>query len=118
MPKVFDKAPCLHDMRTTADIFWSPRWGEYGGGNSYVLLKPRPGGYGTSDLPRLNSEPVECVSINGIGEWRWTANARQVAYYRKALAEDPRVAERHWDSQEFDAAYRHFGLTLPEEMCE
>lgn len=121
MPKVFTAAPILWERRTTKDIFWSPSWnhpGEtYGGGcNSYVLLKP-PTGQDDQDYLQSNGQPVILMSINGRGEHRWDAPVYQLRYAVSRVAADPTVLDQPWlgGFVEFYKAFRHFGLTLPEE---
>lgn len=121
MPKVFDKAPKLYDMRTTEDIFWSPSWnhpGEtYGGGcNSYVLLKP-PADHAAQHYLQLEGQAVILMSINGLGEHRWDVPVYQVQHAVARIAANPTVLDQPWlgDFVEFYKAFKHFGLSLPEE---
>lgn len=121
-PKVFGKAPRLHDMRTTADIWWSPSWchpGQHygGGGNSYVLLEPAQPCVPKYRL-HLDGRPVVLASINGIGEIRWDVSVTEIRWALERLAKEPDVMEHpgKGDFVEFYKAFKHFGLTLPEEV--
>jgi hypothetical protein len=91
----------LTSMRTTQDVYWSPRWegsgGARGGCNSYVLARKDDG--------------VGLYSVNGIGEVRWEVFQQYLPMWvEQELTSWRRDSWRHSDAAEQLAAARHFGL--------
>jgi hypothetical protein len=86
-------AVSLMEIRTTAEIFWSPR----PSCSSYVLAEPEgpAGAWKTAPWYAPDGRPCLLVSVNGGGEVRWSV----------------RPAEKIYDADQA-AAVAHFGLTL------
>lgn len=99
----------LSSMRTTPDVFWSPRWegcngkGSMGGCNSYVLA--------------LVQNKVCLFSVNGCGEVRWEVTRHDIGMF---LANE---GESWWrqglEGYEQLQAARHFGIApSPDEVTD
>jgi hypothetical protein len=95
----------LVDHRTTPDIYWSVRY------NSYVLAEVRSNAtpFEQRQAIDFNGRKVQLVSVNGMGEVRWTVEQWAIDC---ALRDEK---EEWWDRVNGDgkeqlAAARHFGL--------
>lgn len=95
----------LHSMTTTKDVFWSPRWASEGGGrggcNSYILMESPYG-----EFIHLG---IQCslVSVNGIGEIRWSVSPNDLERDQRNEKEDWRKGDEYGEKLK---AARHFGL--------
>ena len=111
----------LWDHRTTADVFWSPRWESPGGGSggmkSYVLVREATGGCAVpGDVFNTKDGPVSLASINGMGEIRWTVSPRSLAF--AVEMESKGELRPEGGSHEELLAARHFGLVPPRQALD
>jgi hypothetical protein len=101
----------LKVMRTSNDVFWTERC------NSYVLVREltkseAPEGYVMDRAQWLhNGVPVHCLSINGMGEIRWSIKPGDVYDYTDLRAGVLTPSE-HPTDREMMPVIEHFNLKV------